>query len=74
MKIIYLEEDGIKEFDDTRLDTAPTGRWADKRERLKDPITITLHVEIDRGKYNKLKGKYKTSLHERIFSYFGFKK
>lgn len=74
MKIIYLEEEGIKTFEENRIETARYRQWAEKRERLKEPITITLHVEIDKEKYTRLKEKYRTSLPERIFTYFGFKK
>lgn len=73
MKIFYLEEEGIKEFDESRRLTAKAGKWAEKREKITDPMTITLHVEIDRQKYMKLKEKYKTKLPDRIFSFFGFK-
>lgn len=73
MKIWYLEEEGIKEFDEQRAKNAPNGRWAEKREKITDPMTITLHIEIDKKKYAKLQEKYKTSLAYRIFSYFGFK-
>lgn len=72
MKIYYTEEPGITEFDETKAKNAPVGRWGEKREKMKDPMTITLHIEIDREKYTKLQNKYQKTLADRIFTYFGF--
>lgn len=73
MKIIYIEEKGIKSFNETPSENCLFKRWGEKREKINNPITITLHVEIDEVKYEKLKDKFKTQLPDRIFSFFGFK-
>ena len=73
MRIKYLEEHGSKEFITNRPDNAIFYRWAEKSEKIADPITITVQIEIDKTKYEKLQNKYQKHLSNRIFSYLGFK-
>ena len=55
MKIYYWEEEGIAEFDEKKAMNSKSGRYGEKSEKIKDPITISMHIEIDRKKYQKWK-------------------
>ena len=71
MKIVYIEEEGTREFQGS--ENYIFKRWGEKREKISNPMTISVHIEIDKAKYEKLQDKFKTQLPDRIFSFFGFK-
>lgn len=62
MKISYLET-----YDNEKI----YERTGETQETIKNPITITVNIEIDKKKYEKLQAKYSNSLADRIFTYFG---
>lgn len=45
--------------------------WAEKQEKIKKPVKITVEIEIDAEKYAKRRSRYKEPIWVKVGKIFG---
>ena len=61
MRYFYLAQDEYEDID---------GRNFDDGKKIKDPITITIKIEVERSRYQSVLNRYKTHVADKIQDLF----
>lgn len=61
MKFEYLAQDELDKIDGLKIDTG---------EKIKDPVTINIRIEMSLAKYKSAQKRYKEPIAQKILKFF----